>query len=600
MKNFLLTILICAISIICPALDVAASPTMIDGIYYELCPEDSHATVTFGDNSYDGRYTIPATVTHNGKTYTVTEIGERAFYDNRNITAVHLPETIVSIGDNAFGWCLNLRELNFPAALRKIGKASFAYVAIPELIVPEGITEIPQKAFMGLEAKRIVLPSNLKTIGEDGLKGCSKIKELILPETLEDVYSGGLTDLSQLQSIHIPSRTYFHKDQYDETVYFGGLTYLTEITVDPANPYYSSYNGVMFNKDLSQVLEFPNYYRHSSFEFPDKCTSFHKNCGGNETVEHLTLPNVRGEAMSSAPFTALKSIHFGAGAEIVAKYDNSSLYSPNILMSKTLEKIEVDPANEEMTVKDGVLYNKNCRRLYRYPANLPGASFVLPESVEIIGIESMAGLNNLRELIIDHPGVTAEPYAIGSTSFQKLKLYGLSSSNKGLSFGVELFEPYEQIKEIYITDKLSFAHEPTMYVGNGVEINIIGTSVPECKSDASIAYNSNWYPDVKIYVHVGLKEKFEEAPGWRQFAGRIYEKDFSDVVRPECNSNIRITTRSGCIYVDDISDGAPVEIFDISGRNISHNADKGVRETHCRPGCYIVRAGNIIKRVYVR
>ena len=50
----------------------------IDGIYYNLDAENKIAEVTFG--GYSGNIIIPEKVTYNGIEYTVTSIGERAFF----------------------------------------------------------------------------------------------------------------------------------------------------------------------------------------------------------------------------------------------------------------------------------------------------------------------------------------------------------------------------------------------------------------------------------------------------------------------------------------------------------------------------------------
>ncbi len=46
--------------------------------------------------------TIPKTVEYEGKTYTVTEIGERAFFYNKTIEEIILPQTITKINHSGF------------------------------------------------------------------------------------------------------------------------------------------------------------------------------------------------------------------------------------------------------------------------------------------------------------------------------------------------------------------------------------------------------------------------------------------------------------------------------------------------------------------
>ncbi len=81
-----------------------AQDAEIDGIYYYLDDADKTAEVTYGDNNYSGDIIIPSTVSYEGKTYTVTAIGNQAFRAC-GVKSVRLPNTIVKIGKEAFWDC---------------------------------------------------------------------------------------------------------------------------------------------------------------------------------------------------------------------------------------------------------------------------------------------------------------------------------------------------------------------------------------------------------------------------------------------------------------------------------------------------------------
>lgn len=80
-----------------------------DGAGYVKQADNSVAIAD--DKGVTGEYQIPEIVTHDGKTYTVTAIGEEAFMNNTSITQVTIPSTITSIGAAAFAGCTSLEAI---------------------------------------------------------------------------------------------------------------------------------------------------------------------------------------------------------------------------------------------------------------------------------------------------------------------------------------------------------------------------------------------------------------------------------------------------------------------------------------------------------
>ncbi len=87
---------------------------VVDGIYYKINEDAVSVSVTYSSGSnYSGDIVIPETVTYNGSvdfyngnTYTVTNIGSKAFYQCSDLTSITIPETVTSIGDGAFQGCI--------------------------------------------------------------------------------------------------------------------------------------------------------------------------------------------------------------------------------------------------------------------------------------------------------------------------------------------------------------------------------------------------------------------------------------------------------------------------------------------------------------
>ena len=97
--------------------DTEPAKIEVDGIYYLTAPATSTATVISGHSAgitetpYSGVVNVPSTFTYNGKTYTVTAVGQAAF-QNGTCTEVTLPSTCITLGTYAFSSMSSLVKLD--------------------------------------------------------------------------------------------------------------------------------------------------------------------------------------------------------------------------------------------------------------------------------------------------------------------------------------------------------------------------------------------------------------------------------------------------------------------------------------------------------
>ena len=132
------------------AVTASANGTLVGELYYTF--SGSNATVTYtcdakptadGQNEYTGDIVIPATVNYGGTEYTVTEIGEGAFFRS-TITSVEIPEGITFIGKEAFGHT-SLTSVTIPNSVVTIKGDAFAYTSTLKVItIGESVDAISQ------------------------------------------------------------------------------------------------------------------------------------------------------------------------------------------------------------------------------------------------------------------------------------------------------------------------------------------------------------------------------------------------------------------------------------------------------------------------
>ncbi len=118
--------ILAAILLLCSATSWAYD--YVDGIYYNRDDGSKTCSVTYRNtnyNSYSGKVDIPETVTYNGTTYSVTSIGNYAFYGCTGLTEITIPNSVTSIGSYAFESCSGLTSVTIPNSVTTIGWWAF-------------------------------------------------------------------------------------------------------------------------------------------------------------------------------------------------------------------------------------------------------------------------------------------------------------------------------------------------------------------------------------------------------------------------------------------------------------------------------------------
>ena len=116
-----------------------------------------------------------------------------------NATSVNIPSTIQGmptkeISRDAFG-----------SSSTDIMGTTWRGKPITSVVIPEGITTIPNDCFNSCENLRsVILPSTIVRIGDNAFRGCKSLREISLPEGLTNIGSVAFGGCTALTSINIP------------------------------------------------------------------------------------------------------------------------------------------------------------------------------------------------------------------------------------------------------------------------------------------------------------------------------------------------------------------------------------------------------------
>ena len=237
---------------------------------------------------------------------TVREIGYSAFYNSSNLKSIWLPNNLESIADKAFCGCSSLTGITIPNGVTAIGNEAFASCSkLLTVAIPDSVTSIGNDAFKPCKSlisitvgdnneyyasdngvlydkkqkalllypsannnNSYVIPDGVMTIGKMAFYSCKSLTDVTIPDSVKSIGNNAFASCSALTSITIPdSVTSIGNNALDN------CKSLTSITVDENNKYYSSKDGVLFNKDRTVLILYPRSNNRKSYIIPDSVTT---------------------------------------------------------------------------------------------------------------------------------------------------------------------------------------------------------------------------------------------------------------------------------------------------------------------------------------
>lgn len=238
----------------------------------------------------------------------VTEIWWRAFSGCTSLSKVKLPKNLTSINSDVFSGCTSLAEITIPDSVTEIGSSAFSgCTSLSKVDLPKDLTMIEAYTFSGCSSlESIIIPEGVTAIGtwseyentyySSSFSGCTSLKEIVIPDSVTAIGGSAFSNCISLESITIGSGVESLGDEW-----IASCRRLENITVSPENKTYSSVDGVLFNKDKSELSAYPIGNKRSSYTIPDGVEKIGKKAFyGCRYIESLTIPVSVAEIEASA------------------------------------------------------------------------------------------------------------------------------------------------------------------------------------------------------------------------------------------------------------------------------------------------------------
>ncbi len=591
---------------------------------YEIKEEEMWDISENGDGSVIAKWTLKdrtLTISGTGKIRNWDSSSKEDWHNTQYTNAIEsvvICEGITNIGDYAFDQCSNLKNIEIAEDVTRIGYVVFQGCSSLESInIPEGVTSIEGYAFYGCDSlKSINIPESITRIGSEAFSGCSKLENIILPEGLIEIDRSAFSWCDSLKNIKIP----------EEVMYIGGSPFrgcssLENIDVQDGNKNYMSENGVLFNKERTEIICYPMGKKNiKEYLIPEGVTSIREYAFfGCSDLESINIPkgitsigesafwrcsslksiNIPKEVTSIEwqafrGCSGLESINIPEGVTSIgnyAFYECSSLESINIPEGVTsignyafyecssLESINIPEGitsiGSNAITSKAVIYTKSNKEAHRY-AEESKHGYIIDDTGPTITITPNSGENVQREYIAKVE-VQDDLKEVGVNESKLKYQWTQSEEQPAKESFTESFENGQTITKntgdgkwylwVYAEDNLG-----NETITRSEEFNFDNTA-----PNVNVEYSTKNPTKENVKVTITSNEEVQELEGWTLSTNKkILTKEYTentkeivtvkDLAGNETQVNIEITNIDKTlpdIIIGDINNDTKVDITDL-------------------------------------
>lgn len=303
---------------------------------------------------------------------------------------------------------------------------------IKTIKIGNGITSIGSSAFQNCETlNNVTIPESVTAIGDLAFCDCHCLSSIIIPDSVLSIGNSTFSG-SNLSKIQIPSSVH----DIDPSA-FMSCDLLTEIVVENGNNNYASLDGVLYDKNITQII-----------------------CCPRGIQGAITLPNGITSIADSAFYDCDKI------TSVFIPESVTDISSWAFSYCRNLHEIQVADSNNVFSSIDGVLYSKDNTQLLRCPLDKEGV-FSVREGVIELGNNAFHGCNKLTRITMPDSVLF-----VGGWVFENCtRLTDITLSNNLTTIGNMAFWGCDALTSIFIPENVS-SLERVFYCKNLTEYQV--------------------------------------------------------------------------------------------------------------------------------
>ncbi len=227
-----------------------------------------------GDNAFNGCIQLSSLTLSEG----IRVIEEMAFSNCSDLTEVLIPASVECLGDGVFSDCLAMTQI-------AVAPESEHFVVRDDILYSKDLSVLVHYP-ASKEEQEFTIPEEVRKIAGLAFASNYFLMEVMLGDHLEEVGSYAFARCSSLSFMSLPAQT----TRLGASP-FHDCTMLLEIEVDPNNPCYSSIDGVLYNKEQTQLIQYPAGLYDDFYKVPDTVREIAENaCYDAQDLEVLKIP----------------------------------------------------------------------------------------------------------------------------------------------------------------------------------------------------------------------------------------------------------------------------------------------------------------------
>ncbi|MBQ9531916.1 MAG: leucine-rich repeat domain-containing protein [Eubacterium sp.] len=331
-------------------------------------------------------------------------------------------------------------------------------ITIPSKISGKSVVAVERFSCWGQKPKTLVFPNSVKRLGKT--KKAGFYGSIMYSDTNDFTAFGWIGDgAKSLETVKLGKGLI--------TMEYNPFPFVKNIVIDKGNKNFKVKNGVLYTKDLKELVAYPSKKTAKSFTVPKTVKTIRRNAFVLSKVKTVNLNKVKELKPDAFYCSSVSKVKIGAALQ--------TFTGEAFTNCKSLKTISIPKNSKRYSLKNGVLFNKKKTRLILYPATKTAKTYTVPKTVTTIGKNAF---NNAK---ITKANLPSKLKKIDNGAFSRAALTEIKVPSKVTTIGARAYEDTRINKLSLPKSVTSLGYESFRYNWDLTSVDLSKTSLKAIK-----------------------------------------------------------------------------------------------------------------------